>query len=162
MKSFKEFLKESKQLNEDYIVEEHIEEMATVFRDKDSKQLCQVNPDRGRKGLEYFKLYNSDSYDTSNSIARISFREPKYINHKNSDGKENWILNSKQKKALVKALNLPSKKYKGYNNYQTAIIDFNNEKGLDIDLTEENLVDDLKYPDYLPIDLPMPDYMKLF
>lgn len=161
MKTFKEFIKGNKPSQEEYLVEEYLEEMSTVFRDRESNQICQVNPDRSRRGLEYFKLYNSDSYDTADSIARISFREPKYIIHKNTDGRLNWVLNSKQKKALVKALNLPSKKYKGYNNYQTAILDFNNEKGLDIDQTKENFVNDLKYPDYLPIDLSMPDYMKL-
>ena len=161
MKTFKQFLKESKQLKEEYLVEEYLEEMATVYIDRENNYLYQVNPDRSRKGLEYFKLYDSVNWPKAKQVARISFREPKYIIHRNTDGKENWFLNSKQKKALVKALTMKSIKYQGYNNYQTAIIDFNLEKGLEPDKTKENLVNDLKYPVYLPIDLPIPDYMKL-
>ena len=43
MKTFKEFIKENKQSQEEYLVEEYLEEMATVFRDRESNQICQVN-----------------------------------------------------------------------------------------------------------------------
>lgn len=146
-------------LLEDLEIKEPLEEMATVFRDIKRNMICQVNPDSGRIGLEYFKIYNHINVSAARKIARIEFRRPEYVIH--SDNKQKWFLNSSEKKILMFVLQTESKKYKGYTNFQAAIIDFNNEKGLDIDLTEQNFVNDLKYPDYLPIDLPMPNYLDL-
>ena len=160
MKSFKEFLKKN-QSQKEYIVEEHIEEMATVYTDEVNKHVCQVNPDRNRQGLEYFKLYNNVNWSKATKVARIEFRKPNYVLHTNKDGKENWKLNNREKIALIKALKMDSEDYPGYSNYQAAIIHFNREKGLSANKTKENLINDLKYPKFLPIDLPMPDYMKL-
>ena len=152
MKTFKEFL------NETIDIKENLNEMATVYRDKDKKQLCQVNPDKGRQCLEYFKLYDSDSFDKVTKIARISFREPKYVIHKNDRGFDDWKLNVTDKQNLKTLLEQQSDKYEGYTNFQAAIIDFNMEKGLNVSQTKENFVENPKYPKYLPIDLPMPNY----
>ena len=150
MKTFAEFL-----------IEERIDEMATVARDKENGILIQVNPDRGRIGMEYFKIYNSYSVDKADKMTRISFRKAEYISHSATLGKKDWKLSTKEKKALIALLEVKSKSNPQYTNWEYAILSFNNEKGLDFDQTEENVIDNLKYPQYLPIDLPMPDYSQL-
>lgn len=146
-------------LFEDIEIKEILEEMSTVFRDTKRNIVCQVNPDRGRIGLEYFKIYNHINTEVAQKIARIEFRKPEYVIH--SDNKEKWYLNSAERKILVYVLKMESEKYDGYTNFQSAIIDFNNEKGLSPKFSKQNFVKDLKYPEYLPIDLPMPNYLEL-
>lgn len=146
-------------LLEDFEIKEHLEEMATVFSDKTHNLLCQVNPDSGRLGLEYFKIYNNFQWKTATKIARIEFRKPEYVIH--TSNKENWVLNSHERKTLVKLLQMPSRLNNNFTNFQMAIIQFNLEKGLDVDSTLENKIDNLIYPDYLPIDLPIPNYLEL-
>lgn len=136
-----------------------INEMATVGRNYDVPFTLIVNPDRKRVGDEYFKLVNNIDWLSADKIARISFRSAIYIDHKSN--KKAWTLTSKQKKALIKFFNSVSDKNDKYTNWEMAILDFNNEKGLDIPKTLDNKVNDLKYPNYLPIDLPMPDYTQL-
>ena len=76
----------------------YLGEMATVHKDSKYNIMVFVNPDKNRNGEKYFKFYNSNSYTTADKVIRISFDEPKYIYHKNMDGKLDWILNSKEKK----------------------------------------------------------------
>lgn len=86
----------------------------------------------------------------------------KYIHHSYNDGKDDWILNSKEKKYLCEALAKQSKSpYQKYSNWKKAILLYNDEKGLDQDETLQNLVSNLLYPKFLPFDLEMPDYTKL-
>ena len=140
-----------------------LDAMATIYRDPKGRFLVSVNPDPNRQGEEYFKLYNKTNRDSATKIARISFREAKYIYHNANQGKDNWILNVKEKKYIIKAF---AKKnpafYNGqYTYWQYAIAQFNLEKGLDYEKTFKNVGKKLKYPKYLPFDLEMPDYTKL-
>lgn len=136
--------------------------MATVYRDTKGRFSIAVNPDPDKIGDEYFILSNSSSVRTASKAARISFKAAKYIHHTNSDGKGDWILNSKEKKYLVKALQKQAKMpYAQYTNWQKAILLFNEEKHLDQDKTLKNLLPKPKYKNYLPFNLEMPDYTKL-
>ena len=145
----------------EFLIEERLDEMATVARDRNNGILIQVNPDRSRVGMEYFKVYNSYSIDKATKMARISFRDVKYVYHSATMGKDDWVLSTKEKRMLILLLKEKSKAMPQYSNWEYAIISFNNEKGLDVDETEENVMDNLKYPKFLPIDLPMPNYNNL-
>ena len=157
MKTFKEFL------NETIDIKENLNEMATVYRDKGKKQLCQVNPDKGRQCLEYFKLYDSDSFDKATKIARISFREPKYVIHKDENGLQPWIFNNREKKLLIEYLNLKENFYNRELTYfQIAIVKHNFESGLgnsEFDCLNKTI--ELKNNKYLKLDLQIPNYLLL-
>ena len=111
--------------------QEPLDAMATVGRDYSVPMVVTVNPDPRRVGNEYFKIFNSDTFVGADKVARILFRKAEYVTHK--DSKKPWILNSKEKRALVNFLKSKSDKIglTDYTNWQVAILQFNEEKGLD-------------------------------
>ena len=140
---------------------------ALVGKDKCRNLYMWVEPDRGRRHLEYFKLNKIPIYGDVDPqrIARIDFRSPRYIFHKDLIKTHQWFLNSFEKECLMEFLvskntDIPNC---DYTNWQMAIIAFNREKGLSTEQTIENLLSDkkLKYYAFLPFDLKMPDYRKL-
>lgn len=144
--------------------EEKFYEMASVT--KEGIPSIKIQADRGRNyfGIEYFKVYNQDSYDKATKATRISFREPVYISHNNPDGKQPWVLNAKERKLLISQMNKPSRLFKnsGLNLkiWHDCIAHFNNEAyGIDFDDTLKIFSN--SKTKYLPIDLPMPDYKEL-
>ena len=147
-----------------------IYEMATVANSENS--YIAVNPDssRGWYNEEYFKLYDAQNARKATHIARIKFRKAEYTVHSNSDGKESFKLNTKQKKDLINLLNSKSKKETGLTVWQYAILQFNLEaieyanREYCLSLTMEKqkqMPKDQPEKYWLPIDLPMPDYTKL-
>ena len=150
------------------IDEDYLYEFASIA--KGNNNFIAVNPDpsRGWYGEEYFKVYNNDNAKKADKVIRIKFRSAEYVYHKNSDGKKDWNLNSKEKKTLIKLLQTPSK-FDNLSNWQYAILQFNLEAFdisykdcLKLTMEEQSKMDEnnpRKY--YLPIDLPMPDYTKL-
>ena len=151
------------------IDEDCLYEFASIA--KGNNNFIAVNPDpsRGWYGEEYFKVYNNDNARKADKVIRIKFRSAQYVYHKNSDGKQDWILNSKERKQLIDLLNKQSK-LPGFTNWQYAIIQFNTEAYMDenpeifktLTLEKQQNMDKndpRKY--YLPIDLEMPDYTKL-
>lgn len=142
--------------------EEKLYEMASVTKSGVPSIKLQVDRGRNYKDIEYFKVYDNDSYSKATKSARISFREPIYISHKNPDGKQAWILNSKDKRGLIRQLTQPSRLFKSgdFLIWHDCIAYFNNEAyGVDFEDSLNILIKD--NPKYLPIDLPMPDYTKL-
>lgn len=150
--------------------------MSTVFSDRNLGISIQINADENRRGLAYFKLYNSFQYSKAAKVARISFRVPQYVIHRNTDGKQNWFLNNKERKLLMTALQLKPVYFShGFTVWQKLIIQYNSEKFQLMEddtmsctranynqfiknytaLGYENLVD------VLPFDLPMPNYLLL-
>ena len=151
-------------------------EMSRVISNRNTRpNFCiYVHPDKHRKGEEYFKVFNSASFDSADKVCRISFRRPEYIIHTNSDGKINFKLNNEFRKEVIKILNTIRPVKINDNQitvWQWAILQYNNERGLDYEDTMQNLSydkngnpippDKLKYPEDLPFDLQMPDYTKL-
>ena len=67
-----------------------------------------VNPDKTKEisfiNDPYFKVYNGNSFNSANKIARISLKDPHYIYHKNNKGKEQWTLNSDERKLLIRTM----------------------------------------------------------
>ena len=145
---------------------EYLAEMATVHRDLENNITVCVNPDRQRRGERYFKFYNASHYEAANKVIRISFDLPQYIYHTNTDGKEDWILNGKEKKELIEILLSQSKKYSGYSVWDAAKFDWNNE-ALDEMLNSNEYIAgkyDEKFKDnlnYIPSTLNCPNYLEL-
>ena len=161
-----------------YEVHEPVYAMANVFISRELGMTIQVNPDLSHVGLPYFKVYNHYSQQKATKIARISMEYPRYILHRGRDGKEDWFLNNKEKKILMKVLQNPSKfmvvGYKRITVWQAIILFYNSEKlnvepSLSMECTQENREDFIRtysedYPfldTVLPIDLPMPNYLLL-
>lgn len=143
--------------------EDAMHEMATVARSADMHILIQVNPDEHHIGVPYFKVYNSDSYDTATHMNRVSFTAPEYIYH-TTYGKERWFLNSKDRKKLIAILSASSDRIdrrdtsREYTNWEWAIIQYNNEA---CKVTEKDTIAGNLKGLALSIDLPMPNYRDL-
>ena len=130
-------------------------EMATVYRNIEDNICITVNPDPNRIGEPYFKLYNHKSYNQASKAIRISFLEPKYIIHNNNRDMRDWFLNNKEKKSLMKYLNLVSDMFNEDLNrklsvWEKAIYLYNYENGFDKE--DDN---------YLKLDTPIPNYLEL-
>lgn len=140
---------------------EPLNEMSMAWVDTNSNKCAWVeNPTTHEN--DYFKYLNSFSYRKADSIARISLKEPKYLSHKNLDGKKDWKLTNKEKKELISLMNKPSKVHKGFTNWQTTLIQYNFDNYWISPLeTIENTFDREKYPNAFDINYPMPNYMKL-
>ena len=93
---------------EDAIKDLYLEESITYF-DKSKNIRIQVNPDLKRIGDEYFKVLNSYTDSKATKMARILFRKAEYVMHRNSDGKDDWFLNSSERKLLCEILNSKTK-----------------------------------------------------
>lgn len=132
---------------EEFIRNELVNE-ATVARDKKSSAVIGVSLDESRGyggNVAYFKFKPNANVDWAHS-ARISFREPEYIDHYG----KSYRLHRPEKETLIRLLNSPSCVDKNITGWIAAIRNFNDiVKGMSGD----------KY--ILPEDLPMPDYMKL-
>lgn len=146
------------------IVEEYLDEMATIYKSKEYGILVAVNPDSKRSGLPYFKFFNSYDFNKATHVIRIMFKDTDYVVH--NDSKKLWKLNTQDKKLLVKIMNQESKRYKGYTNWDAAKFDWNYEyleEMLDIDSYFNGEYDDVyeSNPGYIPSTLKMPDYTKI-
>lgn len=159
MKTFKEFLIENK---------ESLYEMSLAFTDSLNKLAIWIENPTGYNN-QYFKLYNNDSYVKATKVARISMLKPNYLVHKNDDGKENWILNNKEKRKLINLLHSKNEEYVILSNWQVIIATYNRDN---FHIPFVNLVmRNITFDDYnekvkatkgaIPLDQPMPDYMKL-
>jgi hypothetical protein len=146
------------------ITEEFLDEMATIYKNKEYGVLVAVNPDSRRIGIPYFKFYNNSNYNKADSVIRILFTEPDYIVHK--DGKKLWNLNSSDKRLLMQILQEESKQYKGITNWDAAKFNWNYEY-LEEMLDFEKYFDgeyDKQYKDvvgYIKSDLEIPDYTQI-
>lgn len=136
----------------------------TVGVDKKLGISIHVDPDINRKGNEYFKVYDSISYNKAKKISRIKFREPAYVTHSNRDKKKNYKLVSDEKDDLINFLNSKNHKNPELTNWEYAIILFNKRLDFSEEKTKKNLMFDKNsdYNDnYLPFDLKMPNYKNL-
>lgn len=152
------------QLCEDFAVDIEADEILTGFvtvgRFKEENMSVAVNPDanRNKVNTEYFKVYNNEFPDKATKIARIKFRTCEYVIHNNNGRKTVWFPDRDEIRNLVRILNYPSAKDKGFTVWQSLILSFNFENGLDFEATQNNRSVNPAYPDYLPIDLEIPDY----
>lgn len=158
MKTFKEFINEEQFLAEMSLVLDNIKPNLAIW----------VENPTGYNN-QYFKLYNSYSNVKADKVARISLLNAKYLNHRNEDGKENWILNNKEKKELIKILKDESEYENNITNWELTILTYNRDnfhismgKYVTNNMSKEeyeNIVSKTKGA--LSLNLPMPDYMRL-
>ena len=146
------------------VLEEYLEEMATIYKSKEYGVCVAVNPDSGRSGNPYFKFFNNSDFRKANKIIRILFKKPDYVVHK--DGKQLWKLNTKERKLLIQILKMESDSYEGISNWNAAKYDWNREyleESLNIRKYFNGDYDELykDNPGYVPSTLKMPDYSKL-
>ena len=146
------------------IVEEYLDEMASVCKSQEYGIMVAVTPDSNRVGVSYFKFLDAPSYGKAKREIRILFNSPDYVYHK--DGKKLWKLNSSDKKTLIKILDAESDDFSGYTNWEIAKYMWNREY-LEVSLNIEKYFNgeyDDEYKDiqsYVPHDLKRPDYNKL-
>ena len=138
-----------------------LNEMSMAWVDKNAGKCVWVeNPNTHVN--KYFKYYNSFSYHKANAVARISLKEPKYLEHKNLDGKQDWKLTNKEKKELVKLMQSQSKVHKGYTNWQVTLIQYNFDNFfIQPEETINGTFDRQEFPQAFDINYPMPDYTQL-
>lgn len=155
---------------------EYIEAMTTIGSHTSPNFTIAVNPDSGRAGDCYFKYFNREVYSKATAVARINIREASRVYHTNSDGKTEWKLNSKVKKALVSYFNAECDEWADATNWQSILYHWNIESHT-IDKpfpkdkyrskmeafldgyydTDENLAN----PSYVASNLEIPDYTNL-
>lgn len=148
-----------KELLEDLLATE-----GTVFIDQNRNRLVQVNPAEKKRGLEYFKYFDSAGEHSAKRLARIEYRKPQYVYHSHNRGKDIWKLNGKEKEMLMDMMNSKNEENDRITNWQKSILQYNLEKGLSASETMQNLIssrNNLKHPGHLPFDLEMPDYRLL-
>jgi hypothetical protein len=139
-------------------------EMSSAWTDDRSNRCVWVENPNGYSN-RYFKYLNNSSYRRAKLVARIWIDKPEYVKgHKNSDGKTEWILTSKEKKELVTLLNAPSEAHDNTTNWQEILITYN-EDNFQIPpmRTIKGNIDFSKYRNQKPYDIntPMPNYLEL-
>lgn len=159
--------KEAVTMIKERLLDIEINSMATII--KTPSMTLITSDDKNHIGEPYFKVFTGSDYNKAEKMCRISFLEPRYIkSHSNNNCAKNWILNSKERKQLIKLLTNTIGYFKSTGEKMTgwehAIVQFNGEKGCTQEKTEKLIMKNPKYmqgKDLLPFNLPMPDYTKL-
>lgn len=123
---------------------------STVLLDSKSSAQIIIDPDPSRnfKTDAYFKFIPDKSIDLMHS-ARISFMEPRYIQHYSNQ----YVLTRSDKKSLMRMLTSKATKDKTITGWIAIIREFNRMIKDDVKGNGAN--------NLLSEDLQMPDYMKL-
>lgn len=141
---------------------EPIYSMAQIGQNEKPSFCIWVNPDQGRNGNPYFKMFDAQRYTSAEKSIRIGLLEPKLIFH--ADGKKIWNVTKSDLKELDRFMSKKSRKYAGYTNWQATIYDWNYEYGYiqpspedmydsDIDAFFDGFYDtkeNLSKPSYIP------------
>lgn len=153
--------KSIKELNQELREVLQLNEMSMAWVDTKAQRCVWVeNPNTHE--TDYFKYYNSFSYHKADAVARISLLEPKYIKHRNLDGKNAWKLTNKEKRELIRLMNAPSKVHAGFTNWQATLIQYNFDNFfIQPEDTINRAFNKEEFPDAFDVDYPMPDYMQL-
>jgi len=120
----------------------------------------QVNPDPGRTGNPYFKVFNAKIPKSGqDKIARLHFLDDGMEYHK--DTFKDWILTTSEIKAIKAFLNKTHSREKEYTNWQMAKWLWNLEYRFfsddQIDDYMNGKLDGIKHPSYVPSTTPIPD-----
>lgn len=148
---------------------EPIGEMATILKDKSYNLTIQVNPDKNRKGVPYFKVFNHAKVTPNEtSVARLHFLDSGMEFHK--DSFKDWIPTNKDIEIIHDVMN---QKYKHTDKtiWQMTCMKWNYEydnfyssKVFDEDEYFDGIYDNdpdfCKHPSYVPSDTPIPDTWK--
>ena len=138
-----------------------LDEMSIAWNDREANRCCWVENPTGYNN-KYFKYVDCFTYAKGKYLARISMLGPRYLDHRNSDGKKAWKLNTKEKKELIELMNRPSRENPNITNWQLTICQYNLDNfGIYKDETVSGNIDKSKFPKALDINMPMPNYMEL-
>lgn len=149
-----------KELNEKLLMS--LNEMSMAWIDKNSNKCVWVENPGTHNDNDYFKYLDSFSYHKADKVARISLKEPKYLEHTNQDGKKDWKLNSREKKELISLMNSLSTVRSGYTNWQVTLIQYNFDNFfISPEETINGTFDREEHPEAFDINYPMPDYTQL-
>ena len=140
---------------------EPLGEMATITTSDKPAMRIQINPERGRKGVPYFKVYNSPSYTKSTKVARLHFLDTGMEYHQ--DEFADWVPTNKEIKQIRGLLMERHSREKNYTNWQMTCWLWNMEYTFimpdKIDEYMEGKFDDAfkDHPSYVPSTTPIPD-----
>jgi len=112
----------------DNVDDEPFLEMATIAIDDNLN--INVNPEVDRLSIAYFKVFNAESFRKVTKVARLHFKDSGMEYHNDRSGKQQWELNSKDIKRIVKLLKEQNDSHDGYTNWQIACYQWNLENGL--------------------------------
>lgn len=140
----------------------YLGEMATVATSRDPELRIQVNPDPHRKGVPYFKVFNTSKLKAGESkVCRLHFKDSGMEFH--NDGYVNWKITNKDIKLIRNFLQKNHKKDSQYNIWQMACYLWNLEYGFFDEDDQEDYFkgefdEKLKdHPSYVPSTQKMPD-----
>ena len=134
--------------------------------------LTAVNPDVNRKGDAYFKVYDSNSIDSAETVWRIYFNRPEFVKEHTGFIKASTEMKKKTKKDLINHLKLKCKENTKYTVWDALKFHWNDENGFCLDFNFDDFMNGLvdKYyienklvfpVSYIKYNLDMPDYIKL-
>ena len=109
-----------------------IDEMAKVGFVPKYNYLIGIYKDQKRIGEPYFKIFNATNFESADKVIRLSLLKNKVIYHKNTDGKSDLILNSKQFKQLNTFLSKNNVVFPKITNWEFLVLVYNKECGADL------------------------------
>lgn len=140
---------------------EPLGEMATVGSQNKPAIRIQINPDRKRKGVPYFKAFNTQELkDNESKVARLHFLDTGMEYHR--DAYKDWRLNSKDIKNIKEFL-MNEHRIEPHTNWQMACWLWNLEYfGFDDSKIDDYFAGKLDnqfkdHPSYVPSTAQMPD-----
>jgi len=147
--------------NNDYVKQNELfAEMATVTTSDKYQIKIAVNPDIKRKGVPYFKVYDSAKpKKNSTRIARLHFLDTGMEYHK-GDGYLDWYITNQDIKDIKRLLLTLNVDFPNYNNWQVACYHWNLEYGLipmGISKYINGIYDHIHHPSYIPSTTQIPD-----
>lgn len=148
-------------LNENVLENEAFTEMATIGGDEELGIRVQVNPDRSKEGVPYFKVFNDTKIKVGETkVGRFHFTDDKMEYH--NDKYLDWDITNDDIKNIHIFMSKKNKKQPAYTNWQVACYKWNEEYGFMLDKEEEYFNGELdeefiNHPSYVPSTTEIPD-----
>ena len=140
-----------------------------VIKSQDLNMSIYVDDESSKKGIWYFKVFDSIDRNSASRMNRIKFNKGEYVYHHNLEGKIRWYLNETEVEMLI--LLLKTKFYSekeaymylnGMRSWKAGIYIFNGYHHIPYEITSQLHYYSPKYnPSYIPIDVRFPNYKKL-
>lgn len=145
----------------DISLNEECAEVATIGGDEELGIRVQVNPDRSKEGVPYFKVFNDTKIKVGKTkVGRFHFTDDKMEYH--NDKYLDWDITNDDIKNIQIFMNKKNKKQPAYTNWQITCYKWNEEYGFMLDKEEEYFNGELdeefiNCPSYVPSTTKMPD-----
>ncbi len=106
-----------------FSVDDYFSEMASIAYYKGLN--IAYNDETDRLGIAYFKVYDHDKIRSAKRVARLRFKDSEMEYHKDTIGKQPWILNSRDIKNIINLLIGTNKTNPEYSNWQVLCFKWN-------------------------------------